>query len=304
MSDNKNFDDSQLNEIWEAVGTYKPNFEPDVEKGLARFKNKLQEAEPYQVKEATVVPMYRILMRAAAAFALLAVVAFAVNQFVTTSMELVTIVASNEMKEVNLPDGSKVWLNQDAQLSYAPEFKGDIRELQLKGEAFFDVARDENKPFIIQAGQGSVTVLGTSFLVNTSAKETEVLVKSGKVAYQATAEQEPVLLTKNMKATYTVNTAVPTISQNVSLNELAWQSKVLQFRGVALSTILKEVAEAYKVTIRLENKNLADCSYTDRIRTDESSAVEALANLLSLVEMKHREDNGTIYLSGGKTTCK
>ncbi|MET0392176.1 MAG: FecR domain-containing protein [Chitinophagaceae bacterium] len=73
--------------------------------------------------------------------------------------------------KIQLPDGTEVWLNADSKITYNEKFQGNIREVQLEGEAFFDVVRDESRPFIIHTDVIDVKVLGTAFNVRSYADE-------------------------------------------------------------------------------------------------------------------------------------
>ncbi|MGK0365319.1 MAG: transmembrane sensor [Saprospiraceae bacterium] len=292
------FNDEDAQAVWEITKGYKPDLQLDTEAGLRRLQNRMA-AEGV----GKVVPMRGRWMRAAAAAIVLAVVAFAGLQFFGSNAEWVTVTAQNDRQQVTLPDGSQVWLKENAQLSYVDGFAGDSRQLRLEGEAFFDVTKNPTKPFIIQAGEGTVTVLGTSFSVDTDASSTEVLVKTGKVAFQANEEIEPVLLTKNMKAEYEKGEKAPFVENKVSLNKLAWQTGVLQYRSVALKQILSDVEVAYNVSIELTNSNLSACEYTDIIQLEGKTVEQALSGLLTQTNLKLDENNGVYRLSGGKSSC-
>src|SRR5258705_4020135 len=67
--------------------------------------------------------------------------------------------------KIELPDGTQVWLNADSKLRYSQDFMGAYREVQLTGEAYFDVAKDKSRPFIIHTGPIDIRVVGTSFNV-------------------------------------------------------------------------------------------------------------------------------------------
>lgn len=292
------FNDEDTQAVWEVTKSYEPDLQLDTEAGLRRLQNRIA-AE----KGAKIVPMGGRWIRAVAAAVALAVAAFVGLQFLGNGEEWVTVTAQMNKEEITLPDGSHVWLKENAQLSYIENFGGDTRQLKLEGEAFFDVAKNPAKPFIIEAGEGTVTVLGTSFSIDTDETSTEVLVKTGKVTYQATEEVEPVLLTKNMKAAYEVGANAPIVNTKVSLNTLAWQSGILQYRGEALKQILSDVGNAYSVSIELTNKDLANCTFTDIIQLKGKSIEQALAGLLTQTQLKLEEKNGAYRLSGGKTGC-
>lgn len=288
------------NQVWDAVEQYQPKLKVDTEAGLNRLKARIAEEN----KGAELVPMRRTWLRAAAACVLLAVSAYAINGMFYPSPDWVVVNAVKSKQTVTLPDGSAVYLNEGAELSYINEFAGDTRALKLKGEAFFEVEKNPEKPFTIETQGGGVTVLGTSFNIKTSTAETEVSVKSGKVAFQAVNETEPVYLIKNQKAFFSEATGKVETSKSASLNETAWLTGVLKFRGVALQDILIELEAAYGRKIVLNNTALAACPFTDKIEYQEETIQEALSVILGYTDLELNEKEGIIELTGGKSTCK
>ena len=101
---------------------------------------------------------------------------------------LQTITAGSRLRIDTLPDGSVVTLHQQASIVYASGLRGSTRAVRLQGEAFFSVVRDAAKPFIVQANEVTVTVIGTSFHIRSIAGSTEVSVKTGAVKVTRGAE--------------------------------------------------------------------------------------------------------------------
>jgi hypothetical protein len=114
------------------------------------------------------------------------------------------IIASNNRVEIfYLPDGSQVWLNKNSSLTVVGNFEGSERKVQLIGEAYFQVAENREKPFVILAGNSITKVVGTSFDIKAfpNNDNVEINVRSGKVEfYNEKDHQELVLLGKNEKA--------------------------------------------------------------------------------------------------------
>src|SRR5690606_36229691 len=98
--------------------------------------------------------------------------------------------------QVSLPDGTKVWLNADSKLYYPRAFSGNTRTVQMEGEAYFEVAKDEQKPFIVQTNRQKVEVLGTHFNVNAYSEEpiSAVSLLEGKVKVSLANQAERTLL--------------------------------------------------------------------------------------------------------------
>jgi transmembrane sensor len=161
---------------------------------------------------------------------------------------------------IELADGSKIWLNAESKLSYPDVFDGNTREVYLTGEAFFDIAPNPKKPFIVHFNAGSVHVLGTSF--NVRAYENEAVqtsVRTGKVAFipkrKQGEKQDTIYITPDEKVTLQ-KTVV--ISDNNSImkeitsaeDDKAWTEGRLIFRDETLEEIASELERTFgkKVT--------------------------------------------------------
>ena len=157
-----------------------------------------------KTKSAKVIPLYQKLRRIAAVAAILIIGTTASYFFVHTNKTPKTIIAQTLINEsgklVLLSDGSQVWLNRNATLTYPEKFEKHNRKVELKGEAFFEVSKNPGKPFIVSTSNSSVEVLGTSFNINSSSKQTEVTVTTGKVKVTNANKSNNVIITKGLSA--------------------------------------------------------------------------------------------------------
>jgi len=149
---------------------------------------------------------------------------------------------------IQLPDGSKIWLNADSKLKYPEVFKGDTREVYLNGEAFFDVAKNPERPFIIHLANGMVRVLGTSFNVRAYDNENvvETSVATGKIAFIPTyrsshKKQDTIYLAPDHKASYTFTSEEVRTSATSGNEDKAWTEGKLIFRGMTMEQIAVEL---------------------------------------------------------------
>ncbi|MBW8684325.1 FecR family protein [Chitinophaga rhizophila] len=165
---------------------------------------------------------------------------------------------------IELADGSKIWLNAESKLSYPDVFDGNTREVYLTGEAFFDIAPNPDKPFIVHFSAGSVHVLGTSFNVRAYDNEAvQTSVRTGKVAFipnsRQGAQPDTIFITPDEKVT--LQTAVVTNNSNSIVKEItsaeddkAWTEGRLIFRDKTLEEIASELERTFgkKVTFGSE----------------------------------------------------
>jgi transmembrane sensor len=163
---------------------------------------------------------------------------------------------------VDLPDGSRVILNHDTELSYPAEFEKGNRNVSLTGEAFFDIKSNPSSPFIIDAGKATIRVLGTSFNVNTSNRndEVEVYVKSGKVLFTAINGSENIQLEEGFMGIATEKSAEKRVNENP--NYLAWNSGTLVYEGTRLETVFNDLYSVYGVKISVTDQTIMDNTIT------------------------------------------
>lgn len=207
--------------------------------------------------------------------------------------------AGNRMDFV-LQDGSHIWLNENSKLSVPPDFMENERTVELKGEAYFDVAKNPLKPFIIAADELRIKVLGTSFNVKAFEEDSnaEVLVVSGNVS--VSLDQGPgqqVMLVAGEKVTFDKGAMQLHKGVNENLNETAWKTKQLLFRKTRVQEVINTVEKYFAVKIIVKNQDLLKCRFTGSF--DDPSLQEVLEALtLSLDLTVVRE--GDAFVVDGK----
>ncbi len=152
-----------------------------------------------------------------------------------------------------LPDKSRVWLNKNSRISYLPDFGDSIRKIELKGEAFFEIQRDEARPFIILANGSETRVLGTTFNLRAYEKEDPVLtVVSGKVAFaNEDARNDVLLLTKGEKATLHKKEKTLTKKKNDQQHFLDWKHILVYKKEISRpANYMKSTAQWKKSKIK------------------------------------------------------
>ncbi|MCG2617243.1 FecR domain-containing protein [Terrimonas sp. NA20] len=156
---------------------------------VLQYESDLPE-EQVELKVAKKKPVFRIMAWITAAAAVAVLGYFTYCYFPFTSAKNSNALAQNTVStkrgsksKIQLPDGTQVWLNADSKITYNENFQGKIREVQLSGEAFFDVVHDEERPFVIHTSVIDVKVLGTAFNVRSYAdeKNTETSLIRGSV---------------------------------------------------------------------------------------------------------------------------
>lgn len=198
---------------------------------------------------------------------------------------------ASSIKQMQLSDGSEVTLNKNARLYYPRKFGDKKRELTLKGEAFFNVQPDKNRPFQINVNGTKITVLGTSFNINSKGNSVIVVVKTGKVSFSTEAGDE-VFLEAGEKGFF--KDAILRKTINDDANFIAWKTKVFHFEKKSLSFILAELERIYGETILVKG-DFSNCYAT--INFENQTLEESLTELQLLFEFKITTKNNIIEIN-------
>jgi len=187
-----------------------------------------------------------------------------------------------------LPDGSKVWLNADSKLTYGDKFQGRFREVFLSGEAFFDVVKDKEHPFLIHTKTIDVKVLGTAFNVRSYENEatTETALVRGSVEVTLHNNSDKKIILKPSEKLIVKNSLPDTSAQKIepvkeqeeplivlskmrfyendstSSVETSWTKNRLAFDKEPLKDIALKLERWYNITVSIKDKNLNEEKYT------------------------------------------
>lgn len=203
---------------------------------------------------------------------------------------------------LTLPDSSRIWLNADSKLSYPAAFTGSSREVTLNGEAFFDVTKDPDKPFIIHLSNGTVRVLGTSFNIraydNENRIETSVL--TGKVAfipkYQDKAKKHDTLfLTPERKLRYIYSAEELLIKPSSAEEDKAWTEGRLIFKAETWEDIAQELERNFNKKIIFRDEALKYHRLTGSFQNN--SLEEILYYLSKTVDFEYQIGEQEVIIS-------
>ena len=184
-----------------------------------------------------------------------------------------------QQKNIVLPDGSKVKLNVGSSISFPEQFDKSKRKVILNGEAFFNVVKKKEAPFVVYTDEVTTTVLGTSFNINTKEKEhISVTVATGKVHVAAKNTTE-VILTPKQQACYNVSSNL--YQQKSESKQIPRLEKgILHFDNVTLVEATKTLEQWYNVPIEILNDDIAKCRFSGKFNSETLPTVlESLANL-------------------------
>lgn len=303
---------------------------------LARVQEAVADGEPVAPLPAKRFTLRRMAM-AAAALAAGAVGIFLYTSYHTTAPETVQlIVAQNGSRtQSKLPDGSTVWLNAGSSLSYEADFAGAVREVKLTGEAYFDVASDARKPFVVHTAGIHIKVLGTAFNVKayTTDKAVETTLISGmvQVTREGHTDKNAILLHPDEKLVITRRHSAPALvavkagssavadsaaegdwqlaestithldskqHTTAALAETAWMYNRLVFSGDSFGELAPRLERWYNIRIEFAGEELKQLHFNGSF--EKETVEQAFTALATAAPFRFTVQGHTVLISAGK----
>ena len=191
-----------------------------------------------------------------------------------------------QLSSLTLPDGSRVLLGVDTRVRVPRDYGGRTRTLDLEGEAYFVVAYDAKRPFIVRTEHGSTQDLGTEFGVRAYREEAsvEVVVAEGSVALRGLNGAEPALVTLHRRERAVLDSGGgATVMHDVSLaNYLAWTRGALLFDDAPLARVIAQLERWYDLEIETDAALANERVTISLMSKSADEAVKALAQVLNV----------------------
>lgn len=248
--------------------------------------------------------LFRTTLRYASAACILVLISIVITLYYSAQRQQPEIatntlyVPAAQRAKITLPDGTEVWINSKSTLIYPTSFDQKERNVYLEGQAFFNVAKNEDIPFIVETKSGAVKALGTSFDVisDPSSGLFETMLIEGSVEVKlSTNPHQKVVLSPNMKAT--ANNNQLNVTQVDDVNPYEWKNGLISFRNKEFKEIMSILEKTYDVKIILMNPHLSNQVYTGKFRI--SDGVQYALDVLSLykrITYQIDYENHTVYI--------
>lgn len=208
--------------------------------------------------------------------------------------------ATGSIIRYELPDHSVVWLNSGTTLRYPVAFNREKRNVELKGEAYFEIQADKEHPFYVNTSNGlSVYVYGTKFNVTAYEDDNyiETVLETGKVNV-ITPNQETIVLVPGEQLLYDKQSQKSTKNKVDVYGKVAWKDGKLIFRNASLEEIFKRLERHFNVDIQFDNKVGKDYKYRATFRTETLSQIlDYLAKSATLrwkIQDSEQQTDGTL----------
>lgn len=224
------------------------------------------------------------------------------QQNAATAQYTETIAPRGQKSRIVLSDGTKVWLNSDTKIRYPGQFSKNQRDIYLEGEAFFEVTKNEHKPFLVHTNGPDVKVVGTKFNVKAYSDENlvETSLFEGKInlllPVSGSDQQEEKILNPGQSVIYSHNTH-ELIQVRFPQDEInGWKKNQLIFKDDTFSKLVKKIERWYNVEMIYNEKQFDNRRLT--VELYEGERLEKLMDILSLaLSVDYKYEKGKIILT-------
>lgn len=293
-----------MKELWDSSVVANPVLTFNHERAYALFRKRLYEraADASTVRpEKKKIAMWRRIASVAVVVIPLVVFSYYTSLYFKSQTEdsaplrSEVVCPRGSMTQMVLSDGTKVWLNSDSRLLYNDRFGIDNRLIELQGEAFLDVARNEQLPLVVKANGLDIKVLGTKFNVNAYSSEEEVKVSllEGSVSMKVDGMDEFTVLKPMETGVYQLASHQIAVKPGMDGSILAWMENQLIFTGEPFEKIARMLERRFNVKINIHNAGLKQRSFGGDFR--EGDSVEKILKVMAVNgKFKYKIVNSTI----------
>ncbi len=184
--------------------------------------------------------------------------------------------------QVTLPDGTKVWLNAASSLTYPYPFAKNERLVELQGEAYFEVAKDRQRPFRVVANHQTVEVLGTHFNINAYNDEPILKTTLLEGAVKVKTEGSEVRLKPGEQAKFNAANAQLVVDKNIDADQyVAWKNEVFSFNNEDLKSVMRQISRWYDIDVVYKGKITTEKYFGEIPRSAN------LSEVFKILELNH-----------------
>jgi transmembrane sensor len=207
------------------------------------------------------------------------------------------VVPRNRRITLILSDGSKVWLNSESRLRYPEYFKDNSRMVSLMGEAYFDVRKEDGRPFIVSASEVNIEVLGTTFNVTAYADEQQIstTLVEGSVKVMENGASASHLLNPGERAVFFNESKTFSVAETDTELYTSWIHGYLKFSSESLDQVIHKLVRSYGVEMKIGDLALREYKFSGKL--DLKETVSQVLDVIQLAApLEYHDENGTIII--------
>ena len=293
----------QYEAVWAETGKLTPNpVAVDIKSAWAKMSARVDQYEKDKISPKTISLKSRFIWISGIAASL--IILFGMYQLIikpSFDTQKQILASVQEVLQDALPDGSQIVLNTNSKITYPKQFAKNERRVKLNGEAYFNVKPNKEKPFIIEAGDAFIQVLGTSFNVKAyENSELEVIVTDGLVKIYVidpeTSDTSAILLKKGEKGKITAKDKKPVYVAEQIPDAIFWMNYTLIFNDTDLRKVFGLLKNYYHIEIEVSDQRIYDCRLTTIFTNN--SIEEIMEVITATFEFEYTKRNNTYTITG------
>jgi len=264
----------EMEKIWSLRNELRFSEKKEIENAYNRFLGSISK-ESENVKTLNLINVLKIMRYAAVllVISLVSVYFYKIQDDDVRAFNLIEVPKGQHVS-LTLSDGTKVILNAESKLTYPSEFSGNERNVELHGEAFFEVTHNKKAPFIVKGSFLNVKVLGTKFNFRSYPNEkAEVTLDEGKVEVESADLKDKRILSPGQQILYTPKEGMRLVNKTDVYLVKSWTTGELSFQNKRLDEICAELERKFNVHINIENKKLKKevftCHFKNTVTIDQ-----------------------------------
>lgn len=203
----------------------------------------------------------------------------------TTEESIITYqtlyVPAGQRAELILPDSTRVWLNAHSKLIYPVSFGKGNRQVELNGEAYFNVVHNEKQPFIVKTRQMDIQVLGTEFNVTSYSSDFEVSLLRGCIELSSPSISSTYRMKEKEHIKLKDNKLI--INNITDYDYFRWKEGLICFNNESVATIIEKLKLYYDINIETHNKKFLNSRYSGKFRTKDG-----IEQVLKVLQIEHK----------------
>jgi len=292
----------QVEILWENIQTKTLKYVPDVDYYWEELSARLHDEKlkisnkknPFQDRN-RYVPIKRFY-RFIAAASIFLLISFTSAYFIGKNKlnEQATFLTYSSLtgkSKMVLPDGTEVWLHSTTTLTYNSSITSDTREVNLQGEAYFNVTHNPSKPFIVNTNGVSIKVYGTKFNVNSNSSSNNILVSLVEGSVSMGKNGKNVILKPGEEGRFNKLNNTIEVSKGDVYYAKSWTNDQLRFENKSLRYVCHYLSKWYSVDIEIDPEMANDQSYTFTLRNEALEEIIRIISRISPIEYSFNEDN-------------
>lgn len=286
--------------VWSEAGKLTPNpVAIDIPSAWVRMSERVDNFE--KEKSVKTISLKSRLLKISYSAAAILILFIAIYQLLLKPTPTLKIASVEQVLKDSLPDGTQISMNKNSKITYPKRFAKNERRVKLEGEAFFEVKRNEKKPFIIEAGNAFIQVLGTKFNVKAyEDSKIEVIVTEGLVKLfvidSETNETSEILLKAGEKGKISTKENKPVyVSENIP-EELIWMDYTLIFKDTDLKRVFTLLEKYYTINIKVSDTSIYNCRLST---TFSNNSIEDIMDIIvATFELEYTKVNNVYTIKG------